>query len=150
MKLIFTEWTAGHHGHKPDPVEANDVDHAFTIFSAVACALDQGQEIRAKVEDGRGDVVARFEAVDDESPSVDYPERGDIVCNECGAFWRLCDCVDGGGFPDVVARFDPKDRDPEMIEAMNAYLASGEAKQPWIDREAFKEMTKFTTPAERG
>ncbi len=148
MKLEFTEWNAGHHGRKPDALEANDVDHAFKIFSAVACALNQGHSIRAKVEDGQGDVMARFVATDDEDAGADFPEVGDMVCSECGAFWSLCDCSEGGFVPMAAEALE--DRDEGDIVDMNAYLQSGEARQPWIDREAFEEMTKFTTPSERG
>ncbi len=143
MKLEFTHFDAGHHGHKPEPIEANDVDHAFRIFSAVACALCQTEKIRAKVEDAHGGVVARFLANDDEWPSTDYPEVGDMVCSECASFWSLCDCDDGGFVPATEEHVDRENRDPEMIEAMNAYLASGEAKQPWIDREAFETLQGF-------
>jgi hypothetical protein len=135
MKLVFTEWTAGHHGHVPEPVEAHDIDHAFRIFEAVACALNQGQKIRAKVEDYHGAVVARFMAGDDESPGIDYPEVGDSACTECFAFWSLCDCEDGGFVP-----MEPeglKLRFPEMLASMNDYLASGGAKIPDMEREAF-------------
>lgn len=148
MKLIFTKFDAGHHGHKPEPIEpieANDVDHAFRIFSAVACALTTGEKIAAKVEGGQGDIIARYVATDDESASVDYPEVGDMVCSECGAFWSLCDCEDGGFIPMEPDALE--DRGPEKIEGMNAYLASGEAKMPWIDRESFEEMTRFAIPA---
>jgi hypothetical protein len=130
MKLEFTEWSTGHHGHVPEPVEANDIDHAFKIFSAVACALCQGEKVRAKVENGQGEVVARFEAVDDESPSTDYPEPGDLVCSECGAFWFLMDCgCEGAGFVPMEADA-VEDLDEEMIDRMNAYLESGKAKMP--------------------
>lgn len=126
MKIIFTEWKLGHHGHHPDPVDANDVDHAFRIFSAVACALTTGEKIRAKVENAQGDVLARFMADDDESPSTDYPKVGDSACTECFAFWSLCDCEEGGFVPMEPEGLEH--RTPEMLEAMNAYLASGDAK----------------------
>lgn len=139
MKIIFTEWKLGHHGHHPDPVDANDVDHAFRIFSAVACALNQGQEIRAKVQDGQGAVVARFMATDDDEAGAgaDYPEVGDMVCSECGAFWALCPCVDGGFAPMAADALD--DVHEGIIVDMNAYLQSGDAKLPNTLTEVFEE-----------
>jgi hypothetical protein len=148
MKLIFTKWEAGHHGRTPEPVEANDIDHAFRIFSVVACALCQREKIRAKVENSQGETVARFMADDDEWPSTDYPEPGDLICSECASFWSLCDCGDGGFVPMTEEDLE-EDRDPEMIVAMNDYLSSGAARQPWIDRESFEEMTRFAIPAEK-
>jgi len=120
MKLIFTKFDAGHHGHVPAPVEVSDVDRAFPVFRAVSCALHQTESIEAAVVDRRGVIMARFVATDDENAGVGYPEPGDMVCSECGAFWALCGCEDGGFVPMEPGAVET--RDPEMILKMNAEM----------------------------
>jgi len=151
MKLIFTEWNAGHDGVMPDPVEVNSVEHAEKIMWIAARATRQSTQIEAKVVNDDGELLQRFFATDDHVTEAE-PEEGDEICEGCGYYVATCDCDGSSMVADIL--FKEKNSEPGLVLNVETMACFGGETEESIKKMQFwknKEIIeiRFRHPHEK-